>query len=498
MSTMMAFKNAVETKNNKSYTKPIAISTARSDHDLTVKKVKALNAVYWAARQAFFTRNPHFLSMHKDSITLEKVRKSDTTIHIEDNLMLQAMGYSKDSGYYSYTQVKNTLLEISKHKVFFDSLGMAIKEDEADDWASFSSLISTVSREKGHFVIEIPSYIMFHLIAPNPKTSFETPLNLGDIASKFAFPILDICLYSHQSQDNESPWFSTAKIRELFNLTSDYYKDYRRLNNKCLKPAIENINNSAQIPFTIELETSTECHDDEGNIVEIEHIKGRKKPVQDVRFIIRKKSINLLPKTNIQFENELSVQKSEMRALGIAKNQIDTVVDECRDDSNNIMLEYIVWCNRRGYELKSMQRFADLPYNEFGGLFRKKVIRANKENWIQTNTMLNTYLKERFSITPDLPNFKFEKLQVNEKVKKQIIVDHIKNVSEFALDNIKSSFIKWIEYEKPSYLNETLQDCEQKSLSDLPIETHYNLVMFLREEYSLFTPTAYSIALNQL
>lgn len=495
---MLALKSAVVAqKNNKSYTKPIAISTARSDHDLTVKKVKALNAVYWAARQAFFTRNPHFLSMKKESITLEKVRKSDTTIHIEDNLMLQAMGYCKEK-YNSYTQVKKTLLEISNHKVFFDSLGIAIQEDETDNWTDFSNLISTVTRENGNFVIEIPSYIMYRLIAPNPKTSFETPLNLGDISSKFAFPILDICLYCHQNQQTTSPWVSTDKIRALFNLTSDYYKDYKRLNSKCLKPAIENINNSSQLPFTIELETSTHRHNENGDIIKQPTSNSRKKPIQEVRFIIRKKSIDLLPKVNIQFENELSIQKSEMRALGIAKNQIDTVIDECRDDANNIMLEYIVWCNRRGYELKSIQRFADLDNNEFGGLFRKKVIRTNKENWMQTNTMLNTYLKERHSITPDKPNFKYEKLLLNEKVKKQVIINHLKNISDFALDSMKSSFIKWIEIEKPDMFDETTTDCEQFSLSELPTESHCNLVMFLREEYNLFTPTAYSIALNEL
>ncbi|MCF2903085.1 replication initiation protein [Pseudoalteromonas sp. OFAV1] len=493
----MTAKNLTENTNAdshiKSYTKPIAISTARSDIDLSVRKLKALGAIHWATRNAFLTRNPQFLNIKKEDISLEMINKSDKTIAIEENLLLQAMGYSKGDGFYSFTQVLKVIEEISDQKIYFDSFGIAERLEETDDWNGFTRFISSVNREDGFFFIEMPAYIIYRLISPHPDASFEAPLSLSSLTSKYSFRLLDFCSFHYQKSDKVTNWISLDMFRELFNLQTDYYSQFSRIREKCIYPAIKNINESSQIGFSVELETSPDSHDLDGNIIKGTQKTGRKK-IQDIRFIIREKT-GISPIPNLQFENELSIQKSELRALGIASNQIDSVLDECRDNDNNIMLEYIVWCNRRGNDLRNLTSYLKSPLNEFGGIYRKQVIRGNRENWIQTNNMLNEHLENNYRLTPDDSNFKTEKMLLNERVKKVIIENHLRGISEFALKSIKDSFLEWIKIEKPSYVEQCLNECEEQSLLDLSGEVFYMFTVFLREEYNLFTPAAYSSAL---
>ena len=467
----------------KTYPKSVALSTINSDTDLTLRKLKAVNVIGWATRNAFFTKNPHLSTMDPDDITLEIVKKSDTSVSIDQDFMMRALGFRKGEGYYSYTQVLALLDVISDQKIYFDSLGIATKHVPGEDWAGFSRLISSARRSDGHFYIDIPPDVLHRIVSP--KASFEGLLDLSNINCKYSPPIMDTCSFYKQLGKSKTDWLEIELLRDMLKANAKTWEKFYKFNEKFLKPALADINAEKQLTYTVEFETKSEPK---------VQSKGRN-PTTHIRFVMKDKNYDKEDLLKAQAENELTSHKTEIRCLGIAKNQIDLVIDECRDDNGEIMYEYLQWVNHRGFEFRSLISFQKIPINEFGGFFRKKIIRKYKDEWIQINEMLNDYLKSIHSIDKYSTNFRMQKLKLDEEVRKQIIKNHFISLSDHALTQTRDDFFEWLAKEIPSL--ESSVDSDSNLFEMLETLTH-ELSIFMRVEYELFTPFAYTHALSEV
>lgn len=469
------------------YPKSVAISTFFSDGEKTLRKIKIINTITYVTRHSFFTKNPQFTSIDPRKITLEDVKRTDTTIAIDEDFFMQSLGLKKGAGtYYSFGQVLNIIESISDQKIYFDSLGIASKHGKQQDWTGFTRLIYGVKRENGFFKISLTPDMMHRIV--NPEVSLNALLDMSNIKSKYTPQIMEICKFFKDKDMNNTEWYKLTDLRKLIGAELKSFDRFSKFNERILQPVINDINNEPQLNFTIETETKSD---------KTGRSSGRPR-VSHIRFIMSDKKTFARNPEELKFLNELAIQKTELRTLGIAKNQITNVIDECRDHNNNIQLEFITWANRRGHDLLQLKTYKTMTHNEFGAVLRKQVIRDNKENWLLTNELLNQYLNNRHSIKPESDTFKHDKAVLNDRVKRDIVNKHLTQISEFSLAKIKDDFTTWLNNEITHLDIPTKNKYEELALTDYDNKMFYTLTIFFREEHDLFTPSAYEAALNEI
>jgi hypothetical protein len=466
------------------FEKSVALSTVYGGKDLTLRKRKAINTIAYVTREAFFTRNPEFSSVPASSITKKMVEETNTTYEIEQNFLMKSMGFKKEQGrYYSYGQVLKILKQLSDDTIYFDGLGIAKRDPEGEDWSGFTRIIASAERDEGMFRIHVPPDVVHRLV--NPDVSFQGLVDLSGIVCKNSPQIIDICMYNRQKGNSVTDWYLVDELRTLLGATAKTWSEWRRLNQKYISAIVGDINGKKDLDFTIEVDTTSRAETSFG-----------RPPITHVRFKIIDKAVKPIGVTAHRLELDLTTQKAELRNLGIADNQIEGVLDECRDESGVLMIEFIQWVNRRGYEIKRLTDYKDRTFNEFGGILRKQVLRKEKDNWLKTNAVLNNYLKSRKGLTADDMAFKDSKSLLNDEIKRAVTNHFLQGLSEGGYVRIREEFETFVEQQMPVMLVEVRKVLGSCSLMEVQGRAFNLLTVYLRERHAIYSHSAYNLAIQ--
>lgn len=470
------------TKTDKSrYSKSLALAAITGDSELTLRKKKALNTIAFVVREQFFLRNPEISEAQMTKINKSYIEETNTTFEIPEDYLMSALGYRDKTKYYSYNQVLTLLKEVADETLGFDALGEVRSKAEKETWDSFTKIIASAEREDGHFRIHVPPMMVLRLV--KPEISFDALTDWSTLKSKHSPEIIDICMYYHQNGNTETDWYELDTLRKLMGATSKTYDQFYRFNDKYLKSAVDDINNAADIGLLVEIETASSEEDDKKS-------RGRKK-VSRVRFRFREKS-NAGKKVEIaRLAMTINTQKTELRSLGIANNQLDLVVDECRDEDGVVITGFLKWAIKRGHELRKLSKYKVMDSNRFGGVFRNEVIRGRKEQWVDINNAIIEYMG---NVTiKDLSNSVLAEMVTNKRkeIEKEIVVYYLKELSEIAYSHVKEEFKNFFKREFPSMYNDYSDLEGDITLMDLDGYPFYVLKLYIDLHINIFSVESY-------
>jgi len=397
------------------------------------------------------------------------------------------MGYTDKTKYFSYTQVLGLFEDLADETLGFDGLGIVRSESERESWTGFTKLLASVERVNGKFVFEIPKKIIHRIV--NPEISFNGPVSFEAYSSKHTPGIYETCLFYHQRGLKWTDWISLFDLRKITGSTSATYEDFNKFKKRVLEKAIKIINDTPELSLHLTFET-----DSRG-----EKKVGRNK-ITHIRFGITEKLDSLAKPTAITGIT-FSVIKDELSAMGIPSNQIEGVIDDCafQGQPTSLQLDYLKWCIRRGNELRLMTPFRPVlddgksnPFN-FGGYFRKHVIRNKKDSWQLINDLVTTYL---------IQTEQYNQSQISDLIgktklacKRLIAYQYIEAQSELSRSRCKEKFIHFLTGQLPEH------DCvenTERSLSDLALDGEFSFMLFLDYEVNLFSIDAFKEALPSL
>ena len=470
------------------FPKNVALSTAFSGQELTLRKQKALHAIVVTVREKFFLRNPHFDSMNIHTCTEQQIASTNNVFEVDEEEVMGVMGYTDRTKYFSFTQVLGLFEDLADETLGFDGLGIVRSTSERESWTGFTKLLASVERVNGKFVFEIPKKIIHRIV--NPEISFNGPVSFEAYSSKHTPGIYETCLYYHQRGMKFTDWISLLDLRKITGSTSSTYEDFNKFKKRVLEKTINTINDTPKLNLHLTFETDSK---------DVKKAVGRNK-ITHIRFGITEK-INSLAKPAAITGITFSVIKDELCAMGIPANQIEGVIEDCsfQDQPTSLQLEYLKWCIRRGNELRLMTPFRTVlddgqpnPFN-FGGYFRKHVIRGKKESWRQVNDLVTSYL---------IQTEQYNKSQISGLIgktklacKRLIAYHYIHAQSELSRTRCKEKF--------ENFLTSQLHTQEHyetsgRSLDDLALDGDFSLMLFLDYEVGLFSIDAFKETLPSL
>lgn len=469
------------------FPKNVALSTAFSGQELTLRKQKALHAIVVTVREKFFLRNPHFDSMNIHTCTEQQIASTNNVFEVDEEEVMGVMGYTDKTKYFSYTQVLGLFEDLADETLGFDGLGIVRSTSERESWTGFTKLLASVERVNGKFVFEIPKKIIHRIV--NPEISFNGPVSFEAYSSKHTPGIYETCLFYHQRGLKWTDWISLLDLRKITGSTSSTYEDFNKFKNRVLEKTIKIINETPELNLFLTFETDS---------------RGKKKigrnKITHIRFGISEKLDSLTkPKaiTGITF----SVIKDELSAMGIPSNQIEGVIDDCafQGQSTALQLEYLKWCIRRGNELRLMSPFRPVLEDgqpnsfNFGGYFRKHVIRNKKESWQLINDLVTTYL---------IQTEQYNQSQISDLIgktklacKRLIAYQYIEAQSELSRSRCKEKFETFLTGQLPEQEH---IDATERPLAQLALDGEFSFMLFLDYEVNLFTIDAFKEALPLL
>ena len=486
----------VQESHTETFTKNIALSSLQLNGEFTLRKQKVWHILVYCIREIFFLRS-RFDESNSHQITETYVESIHESFEIDADLVMESMGYKRNEGFYSYRQVLNIFIALSKEIVGVDALGLS---NEQDDWTGFASFIGQCKLQNGKFVIWLPPLMVYYIV--NPSRSFRAPVNWNAFNNKFSPLVYDACLFFHQSAPLESgyrytDWIPVSEFRRITGTTSATYDDFNKLRRRVLQKAIDNINSAEELELFLDLEAESF---DTNNTV------GRNR-ISHIRFKISEK-LSATSRRNSVLQNiTLSTISTELEALGIASNAIQHVIDEASHPDYPDLL-YLKWCIKKGHQLKQLNYRGldtdDVSITEsqkrtfnFGGYFRKHIVRNQKENWFTVDMLVKHFIDQSVMINHGQSREKAID-QVKRDCKRLIAENFLNSLSDVGFAHLRDKFIRFVSQSNPALST----GLESPVLMDLVHEDDFRFMLFLEfKSHSLekpFSPEAYSSALSAL
>jgi hypothetical protein len=227
--------------------------------------------------------------------------------------------------------------------------------------------------------------------------------------------------------------------------------------------------------------------------------RGGRNPVTHIRFHVSRKLGFTKDPHKLKAEIRLASQKTELKSYGIAKNQLDAVLDEIRDNDGNLIIPYLSWCIRKAAELKRMCSHKAKDNNVFGGYFRKRIIRDCKADWCAIQELIKDYLLQTEGISQEFVDEscmenKIE--EVRESVKNAIVDIYIDGLNDSGFNFFKEDFLKFLEQEIPDAYEKYIDGNLGDSIKNLNEEGRFLLHLYIDQNENLFTAEHYFRVLN--
>ena len=486
-----------KTEEAQTYPKNLALATAFGFNEISLRKQKALHSIALTVRENFFMRNPHITQDNIKNVTERDIENTNTTFNISETLVMACMGYTDKSKYYSYNQILELFEDIADQTIGFDGLGLVANKADKERWKGFTKILASVEREDGSFKFSMPPKMVHRIV--NPELSFRSPVSWDGYKTKFTPPIYETCLYYYQSGKETTDWFEIGYLRRITNSTSSTFDDFTKLKKRVIDKALTNIKEADELDLSITCEAQAFDLDATG-----QNKRGRKK-MTHVRFFIAEK-VNRLEKNNdVRRGIALSAARAELESLGVARNAISDVINECADASGEVFLPYLRWCTRKGNELLSLKKFKPVlgkggAKNNFGGYLRKHVIRARKDDWFESHDVM---LKSIIENTDNLSRLKIEEYEkqvssIELKCKKIIAVQYIKTLKDLAFTHVKEDFVAFLETELPDEYARYDSGEYPSEMVTMAEEGTYTFLLYLDYRQDIFNADAFKFAIYTL
>lgn len=460
-----------------SFSKNLALASPFGLTNPTLRKLTCLHALQYAVLEQFMLRNPEYNNNNIHTITEDFIERSNTTFDIPSEQLMACLGYVDKTKYYSLGQVLDLFEEISNETIGFDSYGVTRSRSDSKEWVGFYKIIASVERKNGYFRFNIPPKMVHRIV--NPEISFRANIDWSGYSNKYSPSIYEVCMFYAESSLTYTDWFEVDLLRSMSGFS---YNRYATFKDRVLNNALRNINSAPELDLYLELEE--DCRDED-----VKKRRGRN-PVTHVRFKVTKKVLVSNSKSGVKSDITLSSQKTELRSLGIASNQVDDVLDETRGDNGELMLPYLSWCIRRGHEIKRFSEHAIKDHNMFGGFFRKKVIRDCKKEWLSIQGLLKDYVVQNHDKMTD---YAIDKRvdELREKVKVFISEKYIRGLSDHGFAFFKESFVKFLSENIPAAHKQFEEGVFGTAVTEMDAQGTFYLNLYLDHQLTLFSFEAY-------
>jgi hypothetical protein len=478
------------------FPKNVALITAFSKNDLTLRQLKALHTIVLAVREQFFLRNPHIDSNKIKFITERDVQQTNTTFDILEEDVMTSMGYTDKKKYYSYSQILAIFEQIADATIGFDGLGIVRSRAERDHWTGFCKVLGQVERIDGYFRLNVPPKMVHSIV--NPEISFRGPVSWGAYRTKFTPGLYEICLYYWQKGESETDWFDLELLKRITGSSSSTYDDYNKFRTRVLDKTLDVIKNTNELDLRIVFEEMSMASD--------KPIKAGRKKITHIRFRIFEKVQRLADCQDVRNGIVFSSVKTELESLGIARNLISDVVAECHGQDDKPSFPFLKWCIRKGHELRQLTYYAQKPAessektkHNFGGYLRKHIIRARKEEWFIVNKAILNLIEQKGGSRKKIFDLYDDSLvsEVKASIKSQIATTYIKSLTDPAFAHLKETFVQFLEEQLPQNYIKYNEGLYGDSLVDMAANSEFCLFIFLDYRLKIFTADSYLYCISK-
>lgn len=470
------------TKNKTHFQKNVALATIRGTKTLTLRQKKATHTIQTFVREQFFSRNPELSEMALADIDKNYIENTNTTFSIPEEEMMNSLGYRDKDKYHSFSGIQKILEDLKNHTIYFDQLGIAQEHGDDTPWKDFSGIVASVERQNGFFRVHIPPTIVYHIV--KPKVAFHGLISWENVGCKHAPEIMDLAMYSHQNRDGKEIWYELEAFKKMLGTTTATFKEFKHFNQKALKPALKDINENMNYELEVKIERG--YFDDKST-----------KQVTHIRFTTNEK-VNAKARSELHANSvSLSAIKNNLRMVGVSKENVDKVIDLCRDSEGRIIFPYAKYCTRKGHELKLLNAYKDLSEEKFEALFIGEIVHGKKEYWLEMQELLDHHVNRFYRIDNSSQAYDETISDIKAKAKKVIFKSFINDLDEKAYSFIKKSYEIFFEKEFKQKYNEYLVEFADKHLTELGGYSYYVFTIFIELEENLFQIGAYQSILKK-
>lgn len=478
---------------NRHFKKNVALTALTQEESSLVTLGKRhkilLNALFQSTVYHYFLKYPELADMERSSITLAHVEERTTTVRIDENVLMGYLGY-KGRRVNNKGQVMELLEDLSDAKLGIDGFGIARPRITREQWEKgFSVLVGSAYRENGNFNISIPPVIIHRII--NPEVAIEKAVgDWSSFKSKHTPDLIDVLQFFKQRGEEYTDWFDIETIRQGLGITAfnidepasddqqkqKSYWTYGKINANIFEKIKLDLQRDDSIDFTFEPDTKSETTER----------KVGNKSVTHVRFRIIPKVITEIEAPRSVNHLQEDVWGQRLEELGIAKNQITKILNEIDVENEHIKAEFMNWALAKGEHYSRLKLYSEEGFN-FGGWFRKNILRNGLKNWALVRGLLVTELQQNYAVD-DVKESHIRELK--KRCKRDIATQYLALLSERVFVNLKGQFERWL---SDSYSEKVHNEDPNFNLSELnPDSTLYSYFMFFLEtEKQLFKPEHY-------
>lgn len=474
------------------FTKSVALSSLNITGELTLRKQKAWHILLYCVREQFFLKTK-FDPSNAHEISKEDVQRGPLEFQIKDDLIMEAMGYLKGNGFYSYSTIVKIYRSLAKEVVGVDAFGFAAAV--GDDLGGFSSFIGECTHENGYFRFWIPPMTVYFIV--NPSISFKSPVNWNALTNKYSPLIYDICLYFYEHGTSHeldgaryTDYISIDDFRRVTGTENSSYDDYNTLKRRIITKAVDTINDrKSSLAINIALEE--ESFGSEKKV-------GRRK-ITHIRFKIRENLQYVLQKSPAQKKLTKRFITDNLEPLGVPPQTVDSVMKSAGDPRDPDM-EYLKWCIKKGQSLRQLTKFSpdetrnadgNSKVSNFGGYFHKHIVKERKDDWFSIQQLIHAYMREH-DICDVSGKYAYS---IRKHCMRIIAVDYLNNQTDIAFSYTKDRYIEFLDEQLPAH-KEIVG--HSPSLLALAEQGEFSALLFLEEEKKLFSPEDFALALATL
>jgi len=305
-----------------------------------------------------------------------------------------------------YFYLKEKLKELAKIQVEYNVLG----KDKENEWGVFN-ILAGIEYKEGKFYFSFPHQVLKTLINPNVYSYVDLVI-IKDLKSKYAIALYELLKDYKEIKELR---IEIEKFRELMGVKENQYRNFNNFREKVIDKAINEINKSSKIDFTVEYE-----------------LKKTGKKYSYIIFIIKKKAqfeIERLrlenKKENAKTEILLALIPEEFRSKSIKSILIDAI----EQYKISYIEEQIKYINRQS-NIKNYGAYLKLALLEdYAGYEEKKEIKERYKDKIEEYLVRAKRIKERRGLKKEIKeivkdlifsDFNLEKITFKEK---DILID---------------------------------------------------------------------------
>ena len=244
---------------------------------------------------------------------LERKLSNVLLLHAYDQLLLErthTLPTGVLSAFLGYDSKDTTVLKRALRSLVTTAIEFNLMQDGKEKW-SVTSMLSFAEIREGVCTWRYDEHLAERLYDPEIYSLINVSVQ-RQLQSSHSLALYENCL--RYRNVGSTGWWDIDRFRKLLGATSDAYSEFRRLNEKVIRPAIAEINRSSDIQIAVEFEK-----------------KGRGGKVSSIRFKISEHPQQLLFKPeNTARKHGLENNEAYklLRELGVSERLASSTVQQ--------------------------------------------------------------------------------------------------------------------------------------------------------------------------